>query len=368
MQLVEETSSTALQEERIQYDKTARKGARSSSSSTGGRAWRRCRWGCGIASVLAGAAIGGGYGAFRLVIVTGAARSRVAEHAFFEPGVANIAHRGGAGLWPENTMYAFERALQRPGSNVMLETDVRVSADGALVLIHDRSVNRTTGGSGEVQALTLAEIEALDAARQWRDGCPRQASRRTATSATSATTTMSRAICEESISVPTAAGAFSTLPGTTRFLVDVKHPAHCPVPTALCDLIRQYDMADRVLVNILSPSASMQFRSDCPMVATCANQQEQAEFAEVMRGGQAGLVESLHSLVRAAHYRPRYEALLLPRRKVTPELVLAAHAYGLRVYPWTIDDAAEMERARDMGVDGILTDYPDVLWRTLNQI
>src|SRR5215212_8356264 len=73
-----------------------------------------------------------------------------------------IAHRGGAGLWPENTLYAFERAAAM-GVDV-IETDVRATKDGELVVIHDDNVNRTTGGAGAVGALTLAELKRLDAA------------------------------------------------------------------------------------------------------------------------------------------------------------------------------------------------------------
>src|ERR1041384_7066376 len=62
-----------------------------------------------------------------------------------------IAHRGGAGLWPENTLYAFERAAAM-GVDV-IETDVRATSDGELVVFHDENVNRTTDGAGQVGAL-----------------------------------------------------------------------------------------------------------------------------------------------------------------------------------------------------------------------
>src|SRR5829696_5003203 len=89
----------------------------------------------------------------------------VPEHQYFRQDEGRplaIAHRGGAGLWPENTLYAFERAAAL-GVDV-IETDVRATADGELVVIHDEGVERTTDGMDRVGSLTLAELKRLDAA------------------------------------------------------------------------------------------------------------------------------------------------------------------------------------------------------------
>src|SRR5918997_436516 len=92
----------------------------------------------------------------------------VPEHKFFQGDAGRvlvIAHRGGAGLWPENTLYAFGRASAL-GADV-IETDVRLTADGALVLVHDESVARTTDGAGRVRDLALAELKRLDAGHRF---------------------------------------------------------------------------------------------------------------------------------------------------------------------------------------------------------
>src|SRR5918911_2413731 len=89
----------------------------------------------------------------------------VPEHKYFQRDAGRplaIAHRGGAGLWPENTLYAFERASAL-GVDV-IETDVHATRDGELVIFHDDGVERTTDGSGRVSSLTLAELKRLDAA------------------------------------------------------------------------------------------------------------------------------------------------------------------------------------------------------------
>ena len=76
-----------------------------------------------------------------------------------------MAHRGGAGLWPENTMYGFERAVDL-GVDV-LETEIHSTADNILVLMHDSTVDRTTNSSGPISAFTLEELRTLDAGYNW---------------------------------------------------------------------------------------------------------------------------------------------------------------------------------------------------------
>lgn len=83
--------------------------------------------------------------------------------------VLNIAHRGGALEFPENTLYAYQQSLAVAGAH-MLEMDVYETADGELVVIHDPTVERTTNGSGTVSSFTLAELKALDAAHCYVPG------------------------------------------------------------------------------------------------------------------------------------------------------------------------------------------------------
>ena len=90
------------------------------------------------------------------------------NHPFFSglnSGITVIAHRGGANLRPENTLVAFEHAVSI-GADV-LEMDLRATADGSIVVLHDATVDRTTDGQGRVDALTLAELQKLDAGYRW---------------------------------------------------------------------------------------------------------------------------------------------------------------------------------------------------------
>jgi glycerophosphoryl diester phosphodiesterase len=85
------------------------------------------------------------------------------EHPYFAQDEGRplvMAHRGGGGLWPENTLYAFERAAEM-GVDV-IETEIHSTADNHLVFIHDETVNRTTNGTGKVNSLTLKELKEFD--------------------------------------------------------------------------------------------------------------------------------------------------------------------------------------------------------------
>ena len=271
---------------------------------------------------------------------TGAA---VPEHAYFGGDAAGrplvIAHRGGAGLWPENTLHAFERAAAL-GVDV-IETDVRATADGELVVIHDSTVERTTDGRGAVSRLTLAELKRLDAGFRWSpDGGK------------------SFPLRGRGLTVPTLREVFDALPGA-RFNIEPKQ-AEPPVVAPLCRLIRERGMESRVLVAAFAGDTLERFRRECPEVATSASSAEVAGFLALQRTGLG------------ATYGPPMQALQVPERAgalsvLTREFAAAAHARNLRVHAWTVNDEGDMRRLLGLGVDGIMTDYPDRLLRLLGR-
>ena len=266
----------------------------------------------------------------------------VPEHKYFQGDAGRllaIAHRGGAGLWPENTLYAFERAAAL-GVDV-IETDVRATADGELVLFHDEGVERTTGGAGRVGSLTLAELKGLDAAYRFSPDGGR-----------------SFPLRGSGVAVPTLREVFAALP-RMRFNIEPKQAA--PAITApLCRLIREYGMADRVLVASFSAATLGEFRRECPEVATSAAAGEVASFL------------TLHGAGLAASYGPAMQALQVPEhaggvRVLTRDFVEAAHGRNLRVHAWTVNAEGDMRRLAELGVDGIMTDYPDRLLNVLGR-
>lgn len=264
------------------------------------------------------------------------------EHGYFQGDAGRvlvIAHRGGAGLWPENTLYAFERAAAL-GVDV-IEMDVRATVDGELVVLHDERVERTTDGAGRVGALTLAELKRLDAAHRFSTDGGRTFPHRGA-----------------GINVPTLREVFAAFPHA-RYNIEPKQTAPS-IAAPLCRLIREQGMTERVLVASFSGGTLGEFRRKCPEVATSAATGEAASFLALQRAGLA------------ASYSPSMQALQVPvqtgvTRVLTRDFIEAAHGRGLRVHAWTVNTEDDMRRLTEMGVDGIMTDYPDRLLKVLGR-
>jgi glycerophosphoryl diester phosphodiesterase len=264
------------------------------------------------------------------------------EPVFSETNAAHplvIAHRGGAGLWPENTMHAFEGA-RKLGVDV-IETDVRSTADGALVLIHDASVERTTNGAGSVDEMTLAELKKLDAGYRW-----------------SADGGKSFPFRGRGLSVPMLEEVFRAFP-QMNFNIEPKQETPSIIEP-LCRLIRERKMASRIVVGSFSHALLEEFRRACPEIATSASPVEVSEFL------------ALSNDAWEASYKPAMQALQVPehaggRRVLTESFVEAAHRHQMKVHAWTVNETIDMHRLLEIGVDGLMTDYPDRLMELLNR-
>ena len=242
-----------------------------------------------------------------------------------------IAHRGGAGLWPENTLYAFQRAADMGAD--MLEMDVRATRDGHLVVIHDDSVDRTTNGAGRVQDLSLAELQALDAGYTW-----------------SADGGASFPFRDQGVRIPALAEVFTRLPHMAMVL-EIK-PSAPDVVRQLGQVIRQHNMGTKVLVASFEVEVMRAFRRLYPEIATSG-------VAPEVRRLYVLHLARLHRV-----YKPPMESLDVPeyqdgRYIATRRFVQAAHERNLQVHVWTVNETAAMQRLLDHGVDGITTDYPE---------
>ncbi len=263
-------------------------------------------------------------------------------HPFFEgdDGVLVMAHQGGDGLWPSNTLYAFRRAV-RAGADV-LELDLHASTDGTLVVIHDETVDRTTDGRGLVNDLTLADLKKLDAGYDWSperagEGFPYRG---------------------RGVTIPTLRDVFEAFPDT-RVNVEIKQ-LEPGIVAPLCDLIERFGRQNTTLVVSFYDAATRAFRERCPDVATAATPSEIRNFF------------ILTTLFLDRVYQPPAQAMQVPEtqgnlRLVTSRFVAAAHRKNIQVHVWTVDDSADMARLVELGVDGIITDRPDRLLKLLNR-
>lgn len=244
-----------------------------------------------------------------------------------------IAHRGGAGIYPENTLYAFERA--RDSGVDVIELDVRRTSDGTLVVMHDSDVQRTTDKTGAVAEMTLDEVKKLDAGFRFSpDGGQTFPFR------------------GKGIVVPTLREVFAALP-EMKFNIEPKQQTPSLVES-LCGKIREFNLSNKTIVGSFNQTILDEFRHACPEVATSASPSEAGKFLAYY---ETGLIES---------YSPLMQALQIPEyvggvQIVTKEFVEAAHERNMKVHVWTVNETAAMERLLENGVDGIMTDYPDRL-------
>jgi len=244
------------------------------------------------------------------------------------PAPVPIAHRGSRLLWPENTLEAFESAVRLGYSH--LETDLHMTKDGVLVCHHDVTVDRTTNGTGPVEAHTWSELQLLDAGHRHRskDGYRFRAG---------------------GVRIPSLEEAVKAFPDV-RFVVDLKADG---MEEALMALIERHSLHDRFIVGSFHDYRLERFREvSGGSVPTSTGRDVSRLWVLASRVGRGVPSEA--------------KALQLPTqvrgvRVVDEKLVASAHRAGLQVHVWTLNRTEDMARYLDIGVDGIITDRPDLL-------
>jgi glycerophosphoryl diester phosphodiesterase len=246
------------------------------------------------------------------------------------------AHRGGAGLAPENTMAAIRNALSL-GVDV-IELDLHVSADGSIVVIHDATLERTTNGRGAVRGTSLAALQRLDAGA-WFNA--RFAGER----------------------IPTLREVLDAILSSgndrVRLNLETKYDTRGPAPPAefeaqVLQVLREAGWRDRAIIQSFHYPSIERVKALDPAVTTAALRSPLTPTLDPV-----GLVRS----VRADIYSPG--ASLVNR-----DIVEALHRAGIPVVPWTVNQPSAMEMLLSMGIgmlrgDGIITDYPDRLIQVL---
>lgn len=254
-----------------------------------------------------------------------------------------IAHQGGDGLWPGDTLYAFEKAVE-VGADV-LEMDAHITKDGKIVLMHDEKVDRTTNGSGLIEDLTLADLKQLDAAYKWSNDDNKTFPYR-----------------GQGIEVPTLEELFQKFP-EMRYVIEIKLTKN-PIDKPLCELIRQYNMQDQIVIASFHDTAMQNFRDTCPEIATSASRTEVRNFVLLGKVFLSELIAPHYQSIQPP-YDPK-ESMNIPI--MTRRFLREAHAKNIKVEPWTVDDPNLMKRYIQWGVDGIMTDRPDLMIEVLKDL
>ena len=247
------------------------------------------------------------------------------------PRPLRIAHRGGAGLAPENTLAAFQLGLQYQPDAV--ELDLHMSQDGALVVIHDADLKHTTRTAGAVSAFTLAELQQLDAAAAYRR----------------------IHLAMEPQRIPTLQDVLDLIRGRAGVQIEIKLDAHRRrypgIEAKVVDAVRRYDMIDEAVIisfdfptlhaiNALEPRLSTG-----ALISTCPGshrKRDAARAAEALAGQGFCYVGAKYTCMTAVFAQ-------------------ALHARDLRPGVWTVNDAANIRKFAEMGVAFITSDRPDLL-------
>jgi glycerophosphoryl diester phosphodiesterase len=234
------------------------------------------------------------------------------------------AHRGGALLWPENSLLAFGNAL---GLGVdAVETDVHMTSDGELVVIHDPTLDRTTTARGAIADMTAAEVTAA----RLKDRAGRTTDER----------------------VPTLAQLLDLLaPRRAQLLLEIKVDArgrrYPAIEEKALALLRDRRMAERTLVMAFEPETVRRVRELDPAIRTV-----------LLVGRRQGARDSVQQATALGASAIGYDFRLLDA-----DLVAATRAAGLTVAAWTVNEESDIRRVIGLGPDVVISDRPDVALR-----
>jgi glycerophosphoryl diester phosphodiesterase len=245
-----------------------------------------------------------------------------------------IAHRGGNGEWPGETLFAFRNAREL-GVDV-LEMDIRVTRDAQLVMMHNPTVIRTTKGWLPVRCYTAAEIQKFNAGYDWSpEGSHDHPYRES---------------LDPDLRVPSFEQVLERF-SRMRMNIEIKgwHPlSDEKIAQEFCRLILKYEMTRRVLVASFHSPVLRVIRKLLPGVAISASTGQVARFVASSRLG-------------SGNYKPNADVIQTCSRSIHSKLVQTARRHGLKLHGWTVNKIEEMDRLIELGVDGIITDFPSKL-------
>lgn len=232
-----------------------------------------------------------------------------------------IAHRGASGYAPENTIAAFNKAVELKADYI--ELDIQMAKDGTLVVIHDRSVDRTTNGTGDVKNLTYEELKKLDAGSWYNEKFRGER-------------------------IPTLDEVITMYKGSIGMLIEVKHPEFYPeIIEQLGKFFIKYNLEDqKVIVQSFDFELLKKFHNLFPEIP----------LGLLVKYRVKGVSDvEIQKWSKVVQYVNPNKAL------VTKRLVKRIHSFDIKVMPYTARDKKTINRLIRANVDGIVTDYPDYI-------
>lgn len=236
-----------------------------------------------------------------------------------------IAHRGISGRYPENTLLAFQRALEAGAD--WIETDVRTSTDGVVFISHDSTAERCTDGHGLFSTMSLAQIKQLDAGSY-----------------------MGTQFVGERI--PTLEEALDFIgDGRIRLCIEIKGQDtgdYLRTAWGTVSLLKKRNYLRHVVISSFNHETLRTIKTWEPLIATSLDPEPQDGSLSPWELCQQVLGFNINAMQHT------YQTL-------TPALIDEAHQHGFSLWTWTVNEPDDMRRMVEMGVDAIMTDYADVL-------
>jgi len=245
--------------------------------------------------------------------------------AIFQGKILVFGHRGARAYAPMNTLPAFELAVQQGADGV--ELDVQFSRDRELVVIHDFTVDSTTDGEGRVKDMTLAQLKELDAGSWFGDAF-------------------------KGAHIPTLEEVFEAVGNRLVINVEIKveSGSHNEIEQAIAGLIIRRSLQQRVIVSSFDLPVLERLRRLAPGIPVGFLHSSTLNVTEISR------LNDLH-----------FEAVHPHHLLIDAAYVEWAHANGYRVNSWTVNEPERALQLRNLGVDALITDNPDVVLRALGR-
>ena len=266
-----------------------------------------------------------------------------------------MAHRGNSSEVPENTLEAFKDAHDMGGVDC-IETDVHLTRDDEFVFFHDPKVNRTTNAKGKIADFTLEELKALDAGYKFKDERGNFPFR------------------GKGFQIQAVKDILPAFPGI-KFNMDIKSK-NPRAPELLARLLDDLDANDRVMVGSFHKKQLYRFRdvSDVPTSATINEVWQFRKAAKKFLKTHQGNVPEALDPEKIFGEKLAYHALQIPEKILFlrvilgPDFIQFAHALGIAVMIWTINERDDMKRLLEWGADGIFTDKPALLVEVMDEL
>lgn len=243
-----------------------------------------------------------------------------------------IAHRGASGIAPENTLSAIKEAMAMGAD--MIELDIRQTRNGTVVIIHDKTVSRTSDGKGSVKDFTFEELGSLDAGSWFHPGFKNE-------------------------KIPSLDSILQEVKDKAKLLIEVKENRYSGIEKNIVQLLNKHAAKDWCIIQSFETGVLNNIKNLDPSI----------EIHKLVIGNIRGLPLHIDNCIRLGSIYKYNEvaAININFKLLNKKIIQKIHGQGQKVNTWTVNDPEDMKKMIEMDVDGIITNYPDQLIKVLGQ-